>query len=158
MRKRIISESLPDSSLPPGNWLNLEELVEVELTSEDPDYPIEAALLHNISQGWRASVPGQQTIRVLFMQPQHIRQIQLCFDESNAERTQEYVLRWSQEIGGGALSEITRQQWNFCPEGSTTELEDHRVDLPGAALIELTITPDISGRINFASLSKLRIA
>lgn len=156
MRKRIISESLPDNSPPPGNWLNLEELAEVELTSEDPDYPIEAALLPNMSQGWRASVPGQQTIRLVFKQPQHIHHIQLSFHESNTKRTQEYVLQWSQE--GGALREITRQQWNFCPEGSTTELEDHRVDLPAAAVIELSITPDISGQACFASLSKLRIA
>jgi hypothetical protein len=156
MLKRIISDKLPESSPQPFNWIDLEALAEVELSSEDSDYPIEAALLSGVNQGWRASVPGQQTIRLVFKVPQHIHHIQLSFHESNASRTQEFLLQWSPEAG--ALREITRQQWNFCPEGSTTELEDYRVDLPGTGMIELIITPDISGQDSFASLSKLRIA
>lgn len=157
MRKRLISESLPGSSIPPGNWLNLEELAEVELTSETPDYPIEAALLPSMSQGWRAADTGQQTIRLLFMQPQHIHRIQLSFQESAVSRTQEYILRWSQD-NGRSFREIVRQQWNFSPEGSATESEDHAVELSGVTVIELSITPDISGQNVCASLEKLRLA
>jgi len=156
MRKKIITDSpQPDESLPPA-WLNLEQLADVEITSEDPDHPIEAALLPGSDQGWRAEGPGQQTIRLLFRQPQQISHIQLSFLESTVKRTQEYVLRWSQ--GNGSFREIVRQQWNFSPEGTISELDDHSVELSAVTSIELTITPDISGGSALASLAKLRIA
>jgi hypothetical protein len=156
IRKRIISDPVHAKESQNPTWLDLAELTEVEITSEDPSYPIEAALLPGMNQGWRAANPGKQTIRLHFMQPQHIHLIHLSFQESNATRTQEYALRWS--WNGQSFMDIARQQWNFSPEGSTAELEDHGVELSGATVIELTITPDISGQTNFASLAKLRIA
>ena len=157
MRKRIISDPLHTKDTLHPHWLDLGELAEVEITSEDPDYPIEAALLPNMNQGWRAADPGNQTIRLLFMQPQHIHQIQLNFQEPAVNRTQEYVLRWSKD-NGQSFIEIARQQWNFSPDGSTTELEDHAVELDGVTVIQLTITPDINDQTRFASLAKLRVA
>lgn len=157
MRKRLIPKLLQDPQ--PDNliWLDLEDLVEVELTSEDTEHPIESALLPGINTGWRAAVPGKQTIRLLFQEPQKIRKIQLSFVESSAERTQEYTLRWSPD-SGQSFRELVRQQWNFSPEGSTYEIEEHEVDLAGVTILELTIIPDISGASAVASLAKLWIA
>src|SRR6516165_2374331 len=65
MRKRIINAAQPD---PPQTceWLNVEEIAQVEVSSEDPQYPIESAFKRGKSLGWRASQPGEQTIRLLF--------------------------------------------------------------------------------------------
>ena len=77
--------------------------------------------------------------------------------ESVTERMQEYVLRWSPD-GGQSFREIVRQQWNFSPQGATSETEDHHVELSGVTVLELSITPDTSGQSAFASLAQLRIA
>lgn len=157
MRKRIIREMLQSAEPIPTDWLNLDKLADVEITSEDPGYPIEAALLPDMHQGWRAADPGKQTIRLHFNHPQQIHCIQLTFQEPAVTRTQEYVLRWSHD-NGLSFREIVRQQWNFSPEASATELEDHTVALSGVTDIELNITPDISGQSILASLAKLRVA
>ena len=78
------------------------------------------------------------------------------FLETDVERTQEYVLRWSPD-GGQSFRDIVRQQWNFGPD-ATSETEDHRVDLTGVTVLELVITPEIGGRPAVASLVQLRIA
>ncbi len=129
----------------------------MEITSEDEAHPIESALVPHRSSGWRAAGPGEQTIRLVFVHPQRVRRIRLEFVEPNAERTQEFVLRWSQD-GGHSLREIVRQQWNFSPQGATRETEDHRVDLSGVTVLELSIIPDISGGNARASLEQLRLA
>jgi len=157
MRKRIITPVQQDTSLPDGNWLDLEPLAEVEITSEDAAHHIESALLPDHGPGWRAAEPGEQVIRLVFLQPQRLKRIWLEFVEPAAERTQEFDLRWSAD-GGKTFREIARQQWNFSPEGATSEIEDHRVDLPGVNVLELTIIPDISGGDARASLAKFRVA
>jgi len=157
MRKRLIAEVRKDTLPPDHDWLNLEGLAEVEITSEDASHPIESALLPVAGSGWRAAEPGKQTIRLLFNHPQQLRWIRVDFIESDAERTQEYVLRWSPD-GGQSFQDIVRQQWNFSPGGATSETEDHRVDLPGVTVLELGITPDISGKSVCASLAHLRVA
>jgi hypothetical protein len=79
--------------------LDLEDLAEVEITSEDPAHPIESALLPGGTSGWRAAGPGEQTIQLLFAQPQAVHRISLEFSEPDVERTQEFVLRWSPDNG-----------------------------------------------------------
>jgi hypothetical protein len=157
MRKRIIAPVRPETAPRDHDWLDLQELAEVELSSEDAAHPIEAALLPGRASGWRAAGPGQQTIRLLFARPQRLRRIRLNFVESHAHRTQEYVLRWSPD-GGQSYRDIARQQWNFSPEGATSETEDHQVDLPTVTALELNIVPDISGGNAVASLARLRLA
>lgn len=157
MRKRIITEVEQDTVSPDQDWLSLEEIAEVEITSEDPAHPIESALLPGRTTGWRAAEHGKQTIRLLFANPQRLKHIWLSFVEPHAERTQEYVLRWSPD-GGESYQEIVRQQWNFNPQTSTDETEEHQVDLSGVTVLELSIIPDISGRNVFATLEQLRIA
>jgi hypothetical protein len=66
MRKRIIQQIQPDVSLPSeDDWLKVENLVEVEVTSEDTAHPNESALLPNHGPGWRAAEPGKQTVRLI---------------------------------------------------------------------------------------------
>ena len=156
MRKRILGPVQEGDCLEP-QWLNIEGLVEVEITSEDAAHPIESALLPGGTSGWRAAEPGQQTIRLLFKQPQPLRRIWMNFVEPQTQRTQEYVLRWSSD-NGQSFREIVRQQWNFSPPSTTNEVEDHRVNLPAATMLELNIKPDISGVPAFASLAQMRLA
>ncbi|MCU7841879.1 MAG: carbohydrate-binding protein [Candidatus Thiodiazotropha sp. (ex Troendleina suluensis)] len=158
MRKRIIGQAQQQEAFPTGQvWLNLGEIAEVEITSEDDAYPIESALLPGKTPGWRAAQPGKQTIRLLFSHPQNLQRIWIKFEECSIERTQEYLLRYSSDAGQ-SFQEIVRQQWNFNPQGSISETEDHQVELRAVTLLELTVTPDISGGDAFASLSQLKLA
>lgn len=158
MRKRIIGETADDGQ-PADAWLDLAALAEVELTSEDPQHPIEDALVAGggAGTGWRAAGPGPQTIRLLFPTPASVRRIQLQFSEPDLERTQEFLLAWS---SGPDLpvTEIVRQQWNFSPGGATSQSEDVRVELEAVAVLQLTITPDVSGGEARATLARLRVA
>lgn len=72
---------------PPGNWLDLEVLAHVELTSEDARHPVEAALVPAHGSGWRAREPGTQSLRLVFHNPQRLRRIRLRFEEADIERT-----------------------------------------------------------------------
>lgn len=157
MRKRILNHTHKEIPSSDRDWLDLENLVEVEITSEHADHPIESALLPSRSAGWLAGGPGKQTIRLLFSQPQPLRRIWMNFCEPSSERTQEYTLRWSPDQGK-SFQEIVRQQWNFSSLGATTETEDHRVELPAVTVLELDIIPDISGGNALASLAQLRLA
>ena len=157
MRKKIIPAAPQKTASPDQNWLNLEALAAVEISSEDAAHPIESALLQSNATGWRASEPGKQTIRLLFDQPLRLQRIWLNFIETQVERTQEYVLRWSPD-GGKSFREIVRQQWNFSSQGSTSETEDLHVDLPAVTVLELSIIPDISGNNAIACLAQLRLA
>ncbi len=157
MRKRIINSDQQKNVDSDKKWLDIQKLAVVEVTSEDEAFPIESALLPGKVPGWRASGPGKQMIRLLFDNPQRLQWIRLNFEELEIERTQEYVLRWSPD-GGQSYQEIIRQQWNFSPEGATSEIEDYKVALPAATILELIINPDISERNVFASLKELRLA
>ncbi len=159
MRKRIINPGLQTKATPHSDldWLNLEELVEVEITSEEAAHPIESALLPGQNSGWIASEPGKQTIRLNFTVPQQLNQIWLNFVETKVERAQEYSLRWSPD-GGLTYQEIVRQQWNFSPTGSNSETEEHHVDLPAVTVLELSIIPDMNGGNVCATLAQLRLA
>jgi len=47
---------------PPGRWLDVDVLADVELTSEEAAHPVEAALTSGDGSGWRASERGTQSI------------------------------------------------------------------------------------------------
>ncbi len=157
MRKRLITDVKPAASPATEGWLELQDVAEVEITSEDSSHPIESALLPWEGAGWRAATPGKQTIRLRFAPPQRIRRIRLCFVETVSPRTQEYVIRWSAD-GGQSFREIVRQQWNFSPQAATSETEEHAVELSGVTVLELIITPDIGNGEAIASLAQLRVA
>src|SRR6266851_4039930 len=100
MRKTIIN---PDTINPrphsQGEWLDLGEIATVEVTSEDPNFPIEFALTAREGSGWRAAARGKQMIRIVLDRPRPVRRIRLEFSETESQRTQEFTLRWSQAGG-----------------------------------------------------------
>ena len=157
MRKYIIGHGPREVSATEQGWLDLELLAQVEITSEDSDYPIESALIPGTGPGWQAGQPGEQTIRLLFDEPLKLRRIHLEFHEGERERTQEFVLRWSAD-GGRSYREIVRQQYNFSPPGATREVEDYEVNLDGVTVLEMKIVPDIGKGSAVASLAELRVA
>lgn len=157
MRKRIIKQSSKEPSTDDQAWLDLEHLAQVEITSEDAGYLIDSALTIGASPGWRASQPGEQTVRLLFDKPQGLRRIRLVFEEGTRERTHEFVLRWSAD-GGRSYREILRQQYTFSLHDTIREVEDYVVNLDGVSVLELSIVPNISGGDACASLAQLRLA
>src|ERR1039458_8812754 len=114
MRKRLITPSPQDAPFLDEGWLDLDGAAMVEVTSEDKQYPVESALVSGEMRGWRAAGSGSQTLRLIFDKPQRLKRIALVFEETEIERTQEFVLRWSSD-GGRSFREIVRQQWNFSP-------------------------------------------
>src|SRR5690242_12543558 len=91
----MIKEIRPAMQVDPDRGcLNLSD-VTAQLTSEDPDWPIEQALLFDRAGGWRAAGPGTQTITLRWPGPISIRRIQLVFEELAHSRTQEFVIRAS---------------------------------------------------------------
>ena len=157
MRKCVIGQCPREVSAVEPGWLDLERLAQVEITSEDADYPIDSALIPGTGSGWRAAQSGEQTIRLLFDEPLRLTRIHLVFHEGEWERTQEFVLQWSSD-GGQSYREIVRQQYNFSPPEAVREVEDYDVDLDGVTALELKIVPDISGGSAWASLTQLSVA
>jgi hypothetical protein len=157
MRKHVLYPAPPPNDAPDGHqWLNLQELAEVEVTSEAEGYPVESAFNFGAGPGWRAASRGKQRIRLTFDKPQSIQRLRLQFHEPEVARSQEFAVRWS----GGRnepLKEIVRQQWNFSPGGSTTESEDYVVDLMAVSILELTIDPDRGAGQAFATLAEWRL-
>src|SRR3984957_7817404 len=140
-----------------ASWLDVCAIAQVEVTSEDLQYPIEAALAEGDNRGWRASEQGKQTISLFFDEPPRIQRIRLQFIELRAERTQQFTLQWSKGKTD-ALRPLFQQQWNFSPSGSTSQVEDYRVELNGVWMLQLVLDPDISRGTAVATLEKWRLA
>jgi len=157
MRKRLITPSPQDVRSLDEGWLDLDGAAVVEVTSEEKEYPVESALVSGEMRGWRAADSGTQTIRLIFDQPQRLTRISLVFEETETERTQEFVLRWSPD-GGRSFREIVRQQWNFSPPKTIREIEEYQVELSDVTVLELVIVPDNSRGTARASLKSLRLS
>jgi hypothetical protein len=138
-----------------GEWRDLSAAVQVELTSEDPDRPIEGALMLDRTSGWRAATPGPQTISLVFSTPTSLRRIRLVFEEQSRGRTQEFVLRASTRDGD---RQIVRQQFTFSPPTTTVEREEYAVDLDDTTGLELVIVPAIDDANAIATLKEWRAA
>jgi hypothetical protein len=157
MRKRLITPR-PETVRPRGEgWLDVERAAIVEITSEDRNFPVESAFVSKEAQGWRAAMAGTQAIRLIFDQPQRLKQISLVFEEKEIPRMQEFVLRWSSD-GGSSFREIVRQQWNFSPPETIREVEQYQVELSNVTVLELTVMPNTSGGGARASLKSLRLS
>ena len=157
MRKRLFTPTSQGIRPHDEGWLDLDRAASVEVTSEEKDYGVEGALVSGETQGWRAANTGTQTIRLLFDHPQRLSRISLVFEETETERTQEFVLRWSAD-GGRSFREIVRQQWNFSPPNAIREVEEYHVELSDVTVLELVIVPDISRGAARASLKSLRLS
>jgi hypothetical protein len=156
MRKHLIAPIPQSAPALNEGWLDLDGAAVVEVTSEDKEHPVESALVPGETRGWRAAASGTQTIRLVFDEPQKLTRIALAFEETETERTQEFVLRWSGD-GGRSFREIVRQQWNFSSPNTSREVEEYQFDLSGVTVLELIIAPDISRGSAHASLKNLRL-
>ena len=156
MRKRIVGPRRVRQGVQPDEcWLDLEQIATVEVTSEEPSFPIESALVSDDGPGWRASHGGEQQIRIIFGQPISAHRMRLRFHETGRERTRESFVGPLNRPRSEA--EIVRQQWNFSPTGSTTEIEHHVVDLDGVSVLELAIRPDLHRQDAVATLASWRL-
>src|ERR1700680_2276356 len=156
MRKHLIAPIPQSAPALNKGWLDLDGATVVEVTSEKKEHPGESALVSGEMRGWRAADSGTQTIRLIFDEPQRLTRISLVFEETQTERTQEIVLRWSPD-GGRSFREIVRQQWNFSPPNTSREVEEYQFGLSGVTVLELIIVPDISRGSAHASLKSLRL-
>ena len=157
MRKSVVGPiTIHPEQRPEQEWLQIEQIARVEVTSEDPNFPIESALVSGKGPGWRAAEKGKQIIRLIFDKPTSLRRIKLEFSETEVERTQEFTLQWSAELDG-PLRDIVRQQWSFSPHGSMSEVEDFQVDLDSVSVLELALRPELTPGNAFATLAKWRV-
>lgn len=161
MRKKILGSGSGAVGVhvhrPNDEWLDVSQIATVEVSSEHPLFPVESIFQERANIGWRADQEGEQLLRLILDEPVRLHRIQLEFIETEYERTQEFTIRWS-AARGGPMREIVRQQWTFSPGGSTREIEDYAVDLENAAVLELSIRPDLQPRHGKATLSKWRLA
>ena len=130
--------------------MDVEQLAQVEVTFEDPAAPIETVFHF----GPRTGVAGRRARHAA--DSAHLRSAS-ALGAHATERTQEFTLRY-RELGGSAVKEIVRQQWNFSPAGSTSETEDYQVDLHRVSMLELWLEPDQSQGVAFAGLAEWRLA
>lgn len=152
--RKTVGGGQPEAEQSP--WLAIDQIAEVAVSSEDPQAPLEDALIEGRSGGWRAGGPGEQWIRFRFDQPQDLSLIHLHFEETGRERVQEFDLEWSKD-GGRTFQPVVRQQFSFSPSGATRQVENYRVDLRGATNLHLRIVPDVSRGPHPATLAKLRL-
>ena len=85
MRKHLIAPIPQSAPALNEGWLDLDGAAVVEVTSEEKEYPVEAALVSAEMRGWRASDSGAQTIRLIFDRPQSLKRISLVFEETETE-------------------------------------------------------------------------
>jgi uncharacterized protein (DUF736 family) len=118
MRKRIIGSTVIPGKAAGSNglWLPLEQIATVEVTSEDPRFPVESVFASDAGTGWRASQDGEQQLRIIFDEPTTLHRIQLDFFEPEVERTQEFTIRWS-SAEGGATREGGSAAMDLQPDG-----------------------------------------
>jgi hypothetical protein len=140
------------------NWLDLANAT-VEVSSEEPEHPIENALLLDADEKafWRAAASGTQTVRVLFDKPQALSRIYLVFEERDVPRSQEFVVGWSTALGD-ECREVVRQQWNFNPETASVEIEDFNVRMDAVRVLQIVIRPDHESRDSRATMRRLRLS
>lgn len=159
MRKRIVGSLTViqgEAANLNDRWLDLEQIATVEVTSEDPHFPVETVFESDSGIGWRASQDGEQQLRIIFDEPTTLHRMQLHFVEPEVERTQEFSIRWSSAQGGPAR-DVVRQQWTFSPAGSTSEVEHYDVDLECVSVLELSIRPDLTNGTGRATLVSWRV-
>ena len=156
MRKQITGLGSQVPSREEGNWLDLEAVAAVEVSSEAPGFPVEGALVPSSKAGWQAASTGEVQIQLRFDTPVDIAQVLLQVIDPEHERSQEWSLR--AHLSGGTERELFRQGWNFSPGGSTEQREVYTVNLNGVRSLTLTIDPD-RGRNRYpATLAAWRVS
>ena len=156
MRKILQDSSTLSSIAAAPGWIDLLSLATAELCSEDPAFPFENALEPGGTKGFRAGMPGVQSIRLTFDHPRTIRKIRLEFEEKTLSRSQEFALLVTHV--DGSKREIVRQQWSFSPGGSSEEIEEYTVEEENVLSLELIVDPGRHDNNVFVTLKTLRMA
>jgi len=99
MRKHLFTPTPLGIRPDDAGWLDLDRAATVEVTSEEKDYGIDAALVSGETQGWRAAESGTQTIRLIFDEPQRLTRISLVFEETGTIMTGGRGRRVSRKYG-----------------------------------------------------------
>src|SRR3954468_2139153 len=129
LRKQIIKPSPETPALTSGE-IDIASMATVQVTSEDPEHPVDCAFDGNRGPGgsrWVAGEPGEQTLILAFDAPQAIRRVILEVEEPEVARTQELQLAVSGD-GGQTYRELVRQEYNFSPPDTTFKREDWAVN------------------------------
>ena len=112
MRKRLITPT-PQSIRTHGpGWLDTERAAVAEVTSEDKDFPVEASLVSGDSRGWRAAIPGSQTIRLALINRKGSGAYLLFLKKRKLSGPKSSSCAGLTD-GGSSLKETVRQEWNF---------------------------------------------
>lgn len=155
LRKQI--SKIPAATAAPPEEIDIAAVATVLVTSEAPEHPVDHAFDGNGGPGgtrWIASEPGEQTLILAFDTPQAIRRVALEVEEPEAARTQELQLAVSTD-GERTYRELLRQEYNFCPPGTTFEREDWAAPADGVTHLRLVIRPDKGGKLGRATITSL---
>jgi len=158
--RKVFLDTKNAASIRPGQEKDIAALATVFVSSEHPDHPIEHAFDANEGPGasrWIAGAPGEQTVILAFDAPQTIRKVRLEVEERDTSRTQEVDVAVSDD-GGQTYRQVTRQQYNFSPPGTTMEREEWQFSAVGVTHVRLRITPDKSDRPCRATLTTFALA
>jgi hypothetical protein len=157
LRKQILEHpTIPSSS---GDEINVPAVATVLVTSESTDHPIEHVFDGSRGPGgtrWVAALPGEQTVILVFDEPQSIRRIIMEAEEQSVSRTQELAFGVSQD-GGQTYRELLRQEFNFSPTGTTFEREEWAVSADNVTHLRLSLKPDKGNQMCVATLTTLAL-
>ena len=156
--RKHIAPTLGISALDSAGIL-VADKAEVWVTSESPDHPVDHLFDGRGGPGgtcWRASVPGDQTIILAFLEPTSIRKVILEIEELSVSRTQEMAVAFSRN-GGRSYTEVVRQEYTFSPPGTTLEREHWVIHVSQVTHLRLWIRPDKGGKPAFATMTALRL-
>jgi hypothetical protein len=159
LRKQIVPKRPGESASLEGE-LPIATVATVQVTSEQPDHPIDNAFDESRGPGgsrWVANAPGEQTVTLVFDSPQTIRKIGVEAEELAVSRTQELSVSVSSD-GGRTYRELVRQEFNFSPPGTSFERELWSVSAGGVTHLRLEIKPDKGGRVGLATLTSFAVA
>jgi len=153
MLKRIRPAEAPAAG---ENWRDLNEDVDVELTSDAPiGRSSTLCCISRIPPAGARMGPDLRASVWLGPRPVSIRRIRLVFEEHSQARTQEFVIRAATSEG---VREIVRQQFTVSPRGTTVQREEYSTNLDGVRRLELAIVPAIDGGSAIATLREWRLA
>src|SRR5258708_32555183 len=119
MRKKVVNPA----AIIPGpqferEWLDLEDLVRVEVTWEDPSFPSESALAAGEGPGWRGAEKGKQIIRIVFDMPRDRVCEQAILAVDRKKRLGPRLAARGREAGAAAARD--NQHRGARPRGSST--------------------------------------
>jgi hypothetical protein len=158
LRKHLLTTHPVGQVAEPGEK-DIAALATVWVTSEAADYPIDNVFDSHRGPGgsrWVAETPGPQRLLLAFDAPQPLRLLRLEVEEQDMSRTQEIQVAISQD-GGHTYQTLLRQEYTFCPPGTTFEREEWTIPAEGVTHLQLVITPDKGSAPCHATLTTLAL-